>query len=144
MPDPRPASEPPGLPAEAPPWLRDFVECRAVTLRLEAGRAPWIPSPPVVGRFAGKPSARFHATTAPGRIRITLSWFLASLDITVWVRDGLLEVDTSRVPAMLRMREPIENWVRELNAHVAHNGYRLGELHLDGDVVTGTKVRAPG
>jgi hypothetical protein len=92
-----PTMKPPGLPASAPDSLRAFVECRSTRAEVEHGPVTWLPQPPVIGRFAGKPSLSFRPA-ADGAVRLTLAWLFVSLDLLLRVEDGQVAVDTNDVP----------------------------------------------
>jgi hypothetical protein len=123
---------PPGLPGRAPEPLQAFVGCRSTEVTLETGPVHWLPTPPVLGALAGKPTVTVRRAGQAGNVRLTLAWLFVSLDLVVSVVDGAVVVDTSGVPSVLGLREPIERWVRGFNSFAAAHGYALAPPEIEG------------
>jgi hypothetical protein len=131
--------KPPRLPDDAPQDVKDFVDCKGDSLELRPGELKWLPVPDFA-KAAGAPTATFEAGTAAGSIKVTLSWTIISLKVTVSVRDGKLDVDTTEIPEFTGLGPKIKKWADDLNAWLAHNKKKLGAATLRDGKVTLSKV----
>jgi hypothetical protein len=132
---PRPG--PPPLPANADPALVEFVGCHTEQLTLASGSVSWLPMPPAVPSFLGHPHAAFaRAGTA---VIVTVRFGLLSLKLRAEVVNGTLvaKVEGKR---SFGLRDAIERWVRDVNAHLAANGRKLSSITTDGRTATITKA----
>jgi len=126
---------------QVPKELRDFVDCKGMSLVLKPGEVTWLDLP------AGTVTLGFEHGTAPGTIAITVTVSLGvsySMPITGQVKDGQLSLDTKEVPGEIpglgNPRQAIDDWVKNLNDWLAQNGKRLDEAKLRRGELTLTKA----
>ncbi len=126
----------PTLPEGVDEHITAFVACRRDTVELAAGPVRWLPLPPGVPRFLGRPKARF---TADGPlIRANVKWGLASIGVRARIDEqGLLSAETAGFA--FGLEGAIQRWVDGLNEQLRRNGRRLDRLALVGDNVVITK-----
>jgi len=132
---------PPGVPED----LCAFVECRADSAVIANGPVDWVDIPSNVRGMLGGAS-RPELTVTPGQapasavLRIKVGWVSATLAATV--RDGMLAIDTSKLPflAPRSIAVEIQRFVDELNTRLAANAKALGEPSFGPDGMTLTKV----
>jgi hypothetical protein len=129
------------LPADADPALVEFVGCRTESLSLPGGSVSWLPMPAGVPSFLGHPNASFGP--AGSAVMVTVRFGFLSLKLRTEVVDGAL---TARIEGRrsFGLRDAIEAWVRDVNAHLAANGRRLSSITTDGRTGTITKEPLPG
>jgi hypothetical protein len=131
-------SAPPTLPAGIDDHIAAFVACRRDRVELAAGTVRWLPLPPGVPSFLGKPKCRFAMNGR--RVKATVKWGLASIGLEVWVDDGKLVATTTGFA--FGLEGAIERWVDSLNEQLESNGRRLSKIVLAGDDVVILKESA--
>jgi hypothetical protein len=134
----------PTLPTGVDEHVAAFVACRRDRVELAAGPVTWLPMPPGVPSFLGKPRARFEPD---GRgVQATVKWGLASIGLTAWIDDeGFLAAQTTGFA--FGLEGAIGRWVDGLNAQLKEHDRRLDRIMLVGDdaVILKRKVdAAPG
>jgi hypothetical protein len=139
------SERPPPLPADLPPDLRAFVECRLDQVELRGGRAPWIPVPSVLKKTVGwfmRPSARIAPGPASGTATVAVKWAVVSLELQADVVQGRLALtaDGDRRGLLDEVYEGVDGWVGGLNDWLAHNGYQLAPLDVASDRIALRKV----
>ena len=131
---------PPTLPAGVDDHIAAFVACRRDRVELAAGTVRWLPLPPGVPSFLGKPKCRFRMN---GKVvAATVKWGLAGIGLEVSVDDGRLVANTTGFA--FGLESAIERWVDSLNEQLAANGRRLDRIVLVGDNVEIIKQPADG
>jgi len=131
----------PTLPDGVDEHITAFVACRRDAVELTAGRVRWLPLPPGVPRFFGRPTAHFSADGPD--IRATVKWGPAGIGLLTRIDDqGLLSVATTGFA--FGLEGAIERWVEGLNAQLRERGRRLDRLVLVGDNVVITKRSVDG
>ncbi len=128
----------PALPDGADAHVTAFVECRRDRVELAAGPVNWMPMPPGVPGFLGKPKARFQPDGQG--VKATLRWGLASISLKAWIDDGLLAAETTGFAYGLE--GAIQRWVDGMNEQLRSKGRRLDRVMLVGDDVVITKHMA--
>lgn len=135
--------KPPGLPADAPRELRDFVACRRLELTLDPTRLGWLPRPAMVPESAA-PSVT-PTPTGANAMDVSVGWGFVSITLPVSVADGHLQIDSSNIPDLGGLKSGIDNWVKALNDTLDANGKRLSGLELkDGKIVVSKQPVAGG
>jgi hypothetical protein len=121
----------PTLPDGVDPHVQSFVACLRDKLELVAGKVTWMPMPPGVPRFLGKPQARFMAD-GPA-VRATVKWGFASIGLRASIQDGFLVAETTGFAYGLD--GAIQRWVATMNEQLKANNRRLDRIVLVGDDV---------
>jgi hypothetical protein len=124
-------AEGPTLPDGVDPHVQSFVACLRDQLELAAGKVTWLPMPPGVPRFLGKPQARFAPDGAA--VRATVKWGFASIGLRASIEDGLLVAETTGFAYGLD--GAIERWIASMNEQLRAHHRRLDRIVLVGDDV---------
>lgn len=119
----------PALPDGVDTHVEAFVACHRDRVELAAGPVTWLPMPPGVPRFLGKPRARF-APNGDG-VHATVKWGLAQITVQARIDEGFLAVKTNGFA--FGLEGAIERWVASMNDHLEANGRRLDRIMLVGD-----------
>ena len=112
--------------------------CHRERVELPAGPVHWLPMPPGVPRFLGKPKARF-SPDGDG-VYATVKWGLASISLKARIEDGLLSATTTGFA--FGLEGAIGRWVDSLNDQLKANGRRLDCIMLVGDDAVIVKRKA--
>jgi hypothetical protein len=121
----------PTLPDGVDPHVQSFVACLRDKLELVAGKVTWLPMPPGVPRFLGKPQARFAPDGSA--VRATVKWGFASIGLQASIADGFLVAETTGFAYGLE--GAIQRWVASMNEQLKANHRRLDRIALVGDDV---------
>jgi hypothetical protein len=131
-----PAVSGPTLPTGVDEHVAAFVACRRERVELAAGPVTWLPLPPGVPGFLGKPRARFEPDGAG--VKATVKWGLASIGLSAAIDgDGRLVARTTGFA--FGLEGAIDRWVAGLNQQLQAHGRRLDRIMLVGDDVVITK-----
>ena len=122
----------PALPDGVDPHLQAFVACQRDQVELVAGTVTWMPLPPGVPRFLGKPKAHFMPDG--DGVRATVKWGFASIGLRASIDDdGHLVAQTTGFA--FGLEAAIGRWVDAMNEQLEANGRRLERIMLVGDNV---------
>lgn len=146
-------SKPPKLPGKRPPKknkeatakynaLVHFINCIGMTVTLKPGKVDWL-------GLDVEPDATFEEDkTKPGTVNIKvdlgLGKFGEPITLPASVKNGKLDVDTSKLPAG---KDDVKEFVDGLNEWVEVNDYKFGPPTIKDGALTLTKVAvavAPG
>ena len=130
MPPAAPELEPPPLPAGAPRDLVEFVQGDRERVELRAGRAAWLPSPPVLGSSLGRflrPTVTIEPGGRPGEAEVGVGWSRVRMRLRAHTVDGTLAVEPvpPRIALLGSVYTGVESWVAQLNRWLVANGWRL-------------------
>ena len=135
-----PVTSGPSLPTGVDEHVAAFVACRRDRVELAAGPVTWLPLPPGVPSFLGKPKARFEPDGAG--IRATVKWGLAGIGLKASVDErGYLVANTTGFA--FGLEGAIGRWVDGMNEQLKANGRRIDRIMLVGDDVVILKRHAP-
>jgi hypothetical protein len=123
-------AKPPELPASLPQDLRDFVECRSMSVTIQDGPQAWVQLPDGVKGYLPADAAP-DLTIVPGStpetmtIKVSLGFF--SLSLPAAVNAGRLSIDTRKLPWMApaSIATGIAGFVDTLNRWYEANGKGL-------------------
>jgi hypothetical protein len=143
------APEPPPLPPDLPAELDDFLRCTSQRVVLKEGRAPWLPLPSPLRHGLGRllsPSVTIEPSRdakQPRVAHVEVGWSLAHLSLRGEVEAGQLKLEPvgPRVAVFEEVYEGVDDWVDQLNAWLAHNGYELAPIEVARGALTLTKSR---
>lgn len=127
----------PTLPDGADEHVVAFVSCHRDRVELAAGPVTWLPLPPGVPSFLGKPKARFQPDGQG--IKATVKWGFASISVQAWIADGFLAARTAGFAYGLD--GAVQRWVDSMNDQLRDKDRRLDRVMLVGDDVVITKRR---
>jgi hypothetical protein len=119
----------PILPDGVDEHVEAFVGCRRDRVELPAGPVNWLPMPPGVPRFMGKPRARFSPNG--DAVYATVKWGLASITLRARIDAGFLAVSTNGFA--FGLEGAIQRWVADMNTQLKARGRRLDRIMLVGD-----------
>ncbi|HEY7626627.1 MAG TPA: hypothetical protein VH761_06150, partial [Ilumatobacteraceae bacterium] len=132
--------KPPDLPKGAPPELKDFLACKRLTVELDLATLDWLPAPPGVPKELA-PSVTVEPGTTPNTATASVGWGFISLSLPVSLSsDGQLNVDTTQLPNIEKLKDNIDNWVKKFNDSLKANGKRLSGFTINGTKLTFTKA----
>ena len=130
MPPAAPELEPPPLPAGAPRDLVEFVQGDRERVELRAGRAAWLPSPPLLGSSLGRflrPTVTIEPAGSADEAVVAVGWSRVRLRLRARTVDGTLAVEPvpPRIALLGGVYAGVDSWVAQLNRWLAANGWRL-------------------
>ena len=130
MPPAAPALQPPPLPAGAPRDLFEFVQGDRERVEFRAGRASWLPSPPVLGSSLGRflrPTVTIEPGTSPGEAEVAVGWSRVRMRLRARTVDGTLRVEPvpPRIALLASVYTGVDSWVGQLNRWLSAKGWRL-------------------
>ena len=128
----------PALPDGVDEHVEAFIACHRERVELPAGTVHWLPMPPGVPRFLGKPKARF-SPDGDG-VCATVKWGPAGISLKARIDDGWLSASTTGFA--FGLEGAIDRWVDSLNAQLKANGRRLESIRLVGDDAVIVKRKA--
>lgn len=133
----------PPLPESAPAELRDFVACKRASVTIRNGPLDWLPLPAELSDLP-KPDLTLEPGTSAGSATISVGFGIFSLSLPASVTNGELQVDTSGLPDMLGdLKQPLDDWIRNLNDWLKANGQRFAAPTVQGGEVTLVKEPIP-
>ena len=126
----------PTLPDGVDEHVLAFVSCTRDRVELAAGPVTWLPMPPGVPGFLGKPKARFQPDGKG--VRATVKWGFASISVLAWIDDeGFLAATTTGFAYGLD--GAVDRWVAGMNSQLKEKDRRLDRVMLVGDDAVITK-----
>lgn len=138
------ATAPPPLPDDAPPELRDFLECSIDQVDLDFADRSWIPKPPHVPDSL-IPSVTVDPDWTPTRAKVNVGYGFLAIHLAVEIEDGRLHAHTARLPFGIghEITDGIHEWIRTFNATLDSHGKQLDRMDVTHDTVTVTKRSRP-